>query len=117
MYAKFLHFLHGTGVRSITTGLRCGLLLGSIMLGFATPASAQSLKACVVGKDGQPKAFVNLEIHAARMQFAKTAADGCFTIDISNGTYVVRVRENRRRQDFSVRVPAESSGKILRVNW
>ena len=117
MYAILMHLLRGTEILPVTTGLRRGLLLGSIMLGFAAPATAQSLRACIVGKDGQPKAYINVEIHAASMRFAKTATDGCFTMDIGNGTYVIRVRENRRRQDFSVRVPEESTGIILRVNW
>lgn len=88
------------------------------MVWFALPADAETLKGCVVGGDGNPKAFITVEILASgRMQVEQTGENGCFSTNLSGGRYVVRIRENQRRQDFTVEVRGGEVDKAFMVKW
>lgn len=88
------------------------------MVCIAPPAAAETLKGCVVGSDGNPKAHVTVEIlTSGRIQVEQTGASGCFSTNLGNGRYVIRIRENRRRQDFNVEVRSGGVNQSFKVKW
>lgn len=90
----------------------------AVMVSLIPRVEAGTLKGCVLGSDGSPKAHVTVEILAAgRIQVEQTGADGCFSTSLRNGRYVIRVRESRRRQDFNVEVGSGGASTTFKVRW
>jgi len=104
---------------SLTRPVRVCLWALCAVLASLTPhAEAGTLKACVLGRDGNPKAHVAVEILASgRIQVEQTGNNGCFSTNLNNGKYVIRIRENRRRQDFNVEIPSGGVDKSFKVKW
>lgn len=96
----------------------CLWAICAILASLTPRAEAGTLKTCVLGRDGEPKAHVTVEILASgRMQVEQTGDNGCFSTNLNDGKYVIRVRENRRRQDFNVEVRGGAVDKSFKVKW
>jgi len=76
------------------------LLLLSAVLMRPAAVHADLLEGYVVGQDGEPKAYVRVNIIGPQKRTVVTDEDGRFTVDLLAGRYTVRVTDNRRRMDF-----------------
>lgn len=111
-----------TGCRpSVSSRRQIGVILwalSALLASIATPSDAGTLKGCVLGRDGNPKAYIMVELMAAgQMRIEETNGNGCFSADVDSGTYVIRIREHRRREEFTVRIRGDSVEKTFTVNW
>jgi hypothetical protein len=100
-----------------------GRLPGSVMLGvllaavIASPAYSQNLQGIVKGRDGQPKSYVLVDILGPSNVHTQTDAAGRFEATVRAGAYVIRIREGRRRMEFSRRVTGEVHEEEFKLRW
>lgn len=107
----------GSGVVG-TRVTRLGMLLFCLlvsMLMLPVTAMADPLAGTVVGKDGNPRPFVRIDIIGPQNVVIVADENGRFAIDVPKGRYKVRVTDNRRRMDFQVSSPVE--GEKFRLSW
>jgi hypothetical protein len=89
------------------------------VLGAAT-AHAADLNGTVVGRAGDPKGYVRVELLAPAQKSVFTDAGGKFTIRALNaGTYTVRVNERNRVTEFQINIPQGDKPvtQTLWVDW
>lgn len=98
------------------------LLSGAIRLCFfvsvlilPTPGVADTLAGTVVGKDGQPRPYVRIDIIGPQKVVIVADENGKFAVDVPQGRYKVRVTDDRRRMDFAASSPVQ--GKQFKLNW
>jgi hypothetical protein len=97
---------------------RCGalaLFLLVSVLAFPVTGFADPLEGTVVGRDGNPKPSLRIDIIGPRKVVVVTDDNGRFAVDVPPGRYKVRVTDNRRRMDFNASSP--SSGNRFQLNW
>jgi hypothetical protein len=91
------------------------LALSMSMPALPATGSADPLDGTVVGKDGQPKPYVRIDIIGPRRVVVVADDTGRFAVDVPQGRYKVRVTDNRRRMDFDATSP--SQGQQFKLSW
>ena len=91
------------------------LALSFSVLAFSATGSADPLGGTIVGKDGQPKPYVRIDIIGPRKVVVVADDNGRFAVDVPQGRYKVRVTDNRRRMDFDAASP--SQGQQFQLSW
>lgn len=106
------------GVARVTHGPRFGVPVLCFLisvLALPAPGSADPLGGTVVGKDGNPKPYVRIDIIGPQKSVVLADENGRFAVDVPQGRYKVRVTDNRRRMDFDASSP--SQGKKYKLSW
>jgi len=85
------------------------------LLAFPAAGIADPLSGTVVGKDGQPRPYVRIDIIGPRKVVVVADDNGQFAVDVPKGRYKVRVTDNRRRMDFDASSPTR--GKQFKLTW
>lgn len=76
--------------------------LGALMASL--PAQGALVKGSVVGKSGQPRPYVRVDVSGPESQTLFTDAKGTFTADLPGGDYIVRITERNQRMQFDLQV-------------
>ena len=76
---------------------------------------ADPLAGTVVGKDGNPRPYVRIDVIGPRNVVIVADENGRFAVDVPPGRYKVRVTDNRRRMDFAASSPAQ--GQQFKLSW
>jgi hypothetical protein len=95
---------------SVTLGVLLAILI-------AFPVYSQSLKGIVKGRDGQPKPYVLVDILGPSNVHTQTDAAGRFEATVRPGAYVIRIREGRRRMEFSRQLKDEVNTGQFNLGW
>lgn len=94
------------------------LLLLIALLAFPFPARAQTLHGVVLGRNGEKKPFVSVNIAGVRRVLTRTGQDGGFTVGpLPAGSYLVTIREGRNRQEFYVTIQDGENPETFQLGW
>ena len=100
---------------------RCSTALTAIVAALpvallAAAASADELKGTVLDAMGRPKSSVLIDVLGPTKVFTETDSDGHFSVEVSTGRYIIRIRDDRRRAEVEVLVEGDTA-RIFRVSW
>lgn len=91
--------------------------LGALMASL--PAQGAVVKGSVIGKSGQPRPYVRVDVAGPQSQTLFTDAKGTFAVELPGGDYVVRVTERNQRMQFDLRVADDegSTAPRFELRW
>lgn len=72
------------------------------------PVKAGTVNGTVKGRNGQLKRYVRVELGGPETQTIFTNEHGKFSIQLSGGTYIIKIVERNRSMEFAVDVPQGS---------
>ena len=89
-----------------------------LALVFCVIAQAQeSFTGTVVSKNGKPKPSVSVDVLGPSRVYTETDPSGNFTVQLRQGSYVIRVRDGDRRAEFAQQIGAGSSQARFQLTW
>ena len=101
--------------------LRRSLLAAAILLASVSAAAQEpnaTLHGKVTGQNGQARNGVAVDVLGPIRVFTETSESGQFTVHLTAGTYVIRIRDGTRRMEFPTQeVPAGDSNSSFQLNW
>src|SRR4029453_6070501 len=96
-------------------------LLAVLILLSTAAAQAQGdrtdLSGTVVGKNGKPMPGVSVDILGPKKVSTETDGSGRFRVRVRPGTYVIRVREGKRRMEFSRQIRQGKHDEQFQLAW
>lgn len=103
----------------LRTELYITILVLFFNLLFASSIEAGPLNGTVKGSGQQLKSYVRIEIGGPQSETTFTDNDGEFSIELSHGTYIIKIIERNRSMTFEVDIPEEntSTEKEFILNW
>jgi hypothetical protein len=105
-------------LRCITAGSKTWVMLMVLLAVLvASPAFSQNLKGIVKGQDGKPKPYVLVDILGPSKVYTQADEAGQFEAKVLPGTYSIRIREGRRRMEFSQRVTDGVNKAQFKLGW
>lgn len=93
------------------------MLAGFLAALISSPTHAQELQGKVIGENGQPKPNVLVDILGPSKVFTQTDREGRFSAELMAGAYVVRIREGRRRMEFSRQIQNGVNEDQFQLAW
>jgi hypothetical protein len=108
---KILHLpFPGIGMQSILFLLFCV---------WSSAAHSEILIGEVVGLDNRPKQNASISVFGIKNRRTQTEPNGEFTVNLPPGSYVIRIRQNPNRQEFTyeIREGVPEQKHIFKVNW